>query len=211
MKNLKNKPKKAFTLVEVILAVGVITMSLTALLALLASITSSVAQVRKQSKALTVIDHVSAIMKVTDFKTVYERHSDPSKTYLIYFWDEYENTNDLENTALILRSSEDNGRTAGEAPSDDELTDNVAGGDVYRVLITLNSDMLEGRYLNADSTDGYVSGGALPTDVNSYIEACLPLRIEIFADPKFSILDESATDDENELRRITEDTIMKMR
>ncbi|MFI3290373.1 MAG: prepilin-type N-terminal cleavage/methylation domain-containing protein [Opitutales bacterium] len=209
MKNLKNKKSKGFTLVEVMLAVGVITISLTALLSLLGAITSSVAKVRQQAKALTVIDHVQSTLKIMEFEDVYGKVNKAKEKYLIYFWDEYENPDDLKNTSLILCSSEDAGRDSEQAPRGNDLLNVV--GNVFRVELSLNYYMLKDRYIDANSDRPYMAGASLPGDYKNYIEAYLPLYVDIFADPKSNILGRSATEEENDTRRVMEDTIMKMR
>ncbi|MDY6069787.1 MAG: type II secretion system protein [Opitutales bacterium] len=210
---LGGKAKKAFTLVEVMLAVGVIAVSLTALVGLLGAITASVTQIKRQSKALSLVQNVEAYLKSKTFEDVYSWVEHPTNPYVIYFWDEYTNPEDLDNTALVMCSSEDTGRTPNTPPDSDELRNRVAG-DIYRVVLTVNGEMLEGRFIDAANIDtaasGYQVGSNLPI-VENYAEAYLPIRCEIMIDPRTDILDKSATEAQNDQRRVAESTIMKLR
>ena len=56
MKHFKQKTSRgAFTLVEVMLAVGVIAVSITAMIGLLSAITANLNQIRYQNKAVAII------------------------------------------------------------------------------------------------------------------------------------------------------------
>ena len=71
MKTASFKTKRAFTLVEVMLAVGVIAISITAMIGLLASITANLNVSRHQNKAMSLLTNVETTLQMKPFNTVY--------------------------------------------------------------------------------------------------------------------------------------------
>jgi len=213
MKKNFRKNKSAFTLIEVMLAVGVIAISLTALMALLGSITSSVTQIKKQDKAIAIMQMLEAQIKVVPFERIYSAVENPSVPYLVYFWEEYQNPDDLENNAVNIVSSEDKNRTQQTPPDPEEIRDRVVG-DIYRAMLILNGEMLKDRFIDTDVIDtasiGYQPGGSLPA-VEKYAEGYLPIRARIMCDPRGDILDQSASEEANNQRQVMEETIIKLR
>jgi len=207
------KNKSAFTLIEVMLAVGVIAISLTALMALLGSITASVTQIKKQDKAIAIMQMLEAQIKVMSFERVYSAVENPAVPYVIYFWEEYQNPDDLENQAVKIVSSEDKNKTQQTPPNPEEISERVVG-DIYRAILTLDGEMLKDRFIDTDVIDtasvGYQPGGSLP-DVDKYAEGYLPICARIMCDPRNDILDQTASEEENNQRQVMEETIMKLR
>ena len=68
---LKNK-RKAFTLVEVMLAVGVMAIAISSMIGLLSAITANINQIRQQSKAVALISNIETTLKDKNFDTVYQ-------------------------------------------------------------------------------------------------------------------------------------------
>ena len=63
MKHFKQKTSRgAFTLVEVMLAVGVIAVSITAMIGLLSAITANLNQIRYQNKAVAIIANLETTL-----------------------------------------------------------------------------------------------------------------------------------------------------
>lgn len=87
---LKNK-RSAFTLVEVMLAVGVMAIAISSMIGLLSAITANINQIRQQSKAVALISNIETTLKEKNFDTVYQWVLNPTEPHVIYFWDEYQN------------------------------------------------------------------------------------------------------------------------
>ena len=63
--------KAGFTLVEVMLAVGVIAVSVTSMIGLLAAITNNLNQIRYQNKAVSLISNLETTLRTKKFDTVF--------------------------------------------------------------------------------------------------------------------------------------------
>lgn len=120
MKNNSAKNKKGFTLVEVMLAVGVIAVSITAMIGLLASITASLNITRHKNKAIALIPNIETTLEAEAFAKVYSWVQNPGVPYVIYFWDEYQNPENPDNMSLMPMSSELAG-TPKEVPNKTRL------------------------------------------------------------------------------------------
>lgn len=73
MKHFKQKTSRgAFTLVEVMLAVGVIAVSITAMIGLLSAITANLNQIRYQNKAVAIIANLETTLKMKSFAQVFD-------------------------------------------------------------------------------------------------------------------------------------------
>lgn len=207
--NLKKTAKKAFTLVEVMIAVGVLSVSLAALIGLLAAISTKVAEVRSASKAISLVNDLEVILKSKAFDEVYTWVRNPRQSYVVYFWDEYANDKDVDDPSLVCISSEDSGRRQSAPPNSEELK--RTEGNVYRVLLSLNEDALKGCRTELASPDSEYNGGPLPASADMYGEAFLPITVEVLADPVNDIVLGSGDDVKNKQRRIHTDLTIKMR
>ena len=111
--------RDAFTLVEVMLAVGVIAVSITSMIGLLGAITANITQIRHQQKAANCVALMETILRTKRFDEVFRWVSNPSQPYVVYFWDEYQNPDDPDNSSLMAVSSEDEGAIPNMPPSSD--------------------------------------------------------------------------------------------
>lgn len=202
-----SKAKKAFTLVEVMLAVGVIAISITAMIGLLASITASLTVSRHQNKAMSLISDVETTLQMKSFDTVYKWVQNPASPHIIFFWDEYQNPEDPDNSSLMTLSSEIVGLSK-EPPSAVHLS--KGEGDVYRIILTLYQSALKGKRLEIGSNSEYSSGG-LPGTPDTYALSYIPIKIDIYAEPRSNITRDEGTKEINEQRLIYSDILMKMR
>ena len=100
---LKNK-RSAFTLVEVMLAVGVMAIAISSMIGLLSAITANINQIRQQSKAVALISNIETTLKEKNFDTVYQWVLNPTEPHVIYFWDEYQNPDDPGEIYRVLVS-----------------------------------------------------------------------------------------------------------
>ena len=208
MRKYISKSRKAFTLEEVMLAVGVIAVSITAMIGLLASITASLNVSRHQNKAMTLVSNVETTLQMHSFSAVYRWVQNPSTPYIIFFWDEYQNPDDPDNSSLLTMSSELVG-TPKEPPSSTRLANGE--GDVYRVVVSLYQKGLKGQRIDVDSTMTYGGSGGLPGAPDSYALSYIPIKVDIYAEPRNNITRDEGTKEINEQRLVYSDIIMKLR
>lgn len=139
---LKNK-RSAFTLVEVMLAVGVMAIAISSMIGLLSAITANINQIRQQSKAVALISNIETTLKEKNFDTVYQWVLNPTEPHVIYFWDEYQNPDDPDNSSLVTVSSEQEGMMSGMPPDNEHLK--RSEGEIYRVLVSVYQEGLKGE------------------------------------------------------------------
>ena len=184
MKSLKEN-KRAFTLIEVMLAVGVIAVTLTAMIGLLAAITSNVNQIRYQTKSVALLANLETLLKMKSFDTVYKWVANAGEPYVIYFWDEYQNPEDVDNSSLVTLCSEMNGMTPSNPPTQEHIENSE--GEVYRVFLSLYQAGLKGQ------------------------KTRIPMKVQIMVDPRDDVINGTGDEIINEQRRVYEDIIVKMR
>lgn len=200
------KQKKAFTLIEVMLAVGVIAVSIAAMIGLLGAITNSISMIRYQSKAISLLADIETTVKMQSFNKVFNWVSDPSNPHVIYYWDEYQNFDDVDNSSMITKSSEISGRS-GQPPTSDQI--NRSEGEIYRVLLSLYQNGLKDERVRIGDPNGY-TGGSLGTP-DTYALAYVPIKVEIMVDPRENVISGAGDEATNQERRVYEDIIVKMR
>lgn len=203
----KNR-RGAFTLVEVMLAVGVMAIAISSMIGLLSAITANINQIRQQNKAVTLVANVETILKEKNFDTVYQWVLNPTEPHVIYFWDEYQNPDDPDNSSLVTISSEQEGMMSGMPPDNEHLK--RSEGEVYRVLVSVYQEGLKGEKITVGDSSEY-GGGALPGDSQMYAVAYLPVKVEILADPRDDIISGMGEESQNVQRRVYDDVVIKMR
>lgn len=207
-KRNKLRARKAFTLVEVMLAVGVIAITLTAMIGLLASITSNVNQIRFQTKAVSLLANLETTLKMKTFDEVFNWVASASNPYVIYFWDEYQNPLDPDNSSLLTLSSELPGFKQNMPP--DKANLDRSQGEVFRVNLSLYQGALKSEHVRIGDASEY-SGGALTGASTEYALAYLPIKVEIFVEPRADITSGMGNSEINDQRRVYEDIIYKTR
>ena len=203
----KNR-RGAFTLVEVMLAVGVMAIAISSMIGLLSAITANINQIRQQNKAVTLVANVETILKEKNFDTVYQWVLNPTEPHVIYFWDEYQNPDDPDNSSLVTISSEQEGMMSGMPPDNEHLK--RSEGEVYRVLVSVYQEGLKGEKITVGDSAEY-GGGALPGDSQMNAVAYLPIKVEILADPRDDIISGMGEESQNVQRRVYDDVVIKMR
>ena len=198
----------AFTLVEVMLAVGVMAIAISSMIGLLSAITANINQIRQQNKAVTLVANVETILKEKNFDTVYQWVLNPTEPHVIYFRDEYQNPDDPDNSSLVTISSEQEGMMSGMPPDNEHLK--RSEGEVYRVLVSVYQEGLKGEKITVGDSSEY-GGGALPGDSQMYAVAYLPVKVEILADPRDDIISGMGEESQNVQRRVYDDVVIKMR
>ncbi len=203
------KSKSAFTLIEVMIAVGIVAVSLTALIGLLAAIVANVNQIRYQTKSLAIVSALETNLKMMPFAQVYDKMA-KEMAFTIYFWDEYQNPDDLDNRTTQLVCSEDANRKSGEPPSDSELK--ISKGEVYRVVVYPYKIGLKGELVDIESEDVYDGSSPLPGSHTNYALLNLPLSVKIFVDPRDDIVEGLGDPQLNDRRLVLSDiVIVKLR
>ena len=197
----------AFTLVEVMLAVGVMAIAISSMIGLLSAITANINQIRQQNKAVTLVANVETILKEKNFDTVYQWVLNPTEPHVIYFWDEYQNPDDPDNSSLVTISSEQEGMMSGMPPDNEHLK--RSEGEVYRVLVSVYQEGLKGEKITVGDSSEY-GGGALPGDSQMYAVAYLPVKVEILADPRYDIISGMGEESQKVQRRVYDDVFIKM-
>ena len=198
----------AFTLVEVMLAVGVIALTLTAMIGLLASITSNVNQIRYQTKAVSLLANLETVLKMKTFDEVFSWVAPASGAYVIYFWDEYQNPSDPDNSSLITLNSELSGFKQNMPP--DKLSLDRSYGEIFRVNMSLYQAALKGERVRIGDSSLY-SGGALTGASTEYALGYLPIKVDIFVEPRSDITNGQGNAEINEQRKVYEDILYKTR
>ena len=208
MKKSFIKNKKGFTLVEVMLAVGVIAVSIASMIGLLGAITANIAQIRHQQRAVDCVAQMETIMRSKRFSEVFRWVANPAEPYVVYFWQEYQNPDDPDNSSLITVSSEDEGNVPNMPPTKEALSNSE--GSVYRALLSLYQSGLKGERI-AVGGEGQYGGGALGGDESSYALSYLPINMELFAEPREDITNGRGDTRINDERRVFQGTITKLR
>lgn len=188
--------RKGFTLVEVILAVGVVAMAILALVGLLGTTFQQVQDVVQTNQAIGVVTKVNAALDnpqvvggekipnadtATAFDAVYDlvkSATNDQPVTLYYFDKEIDFTNLGKHTGVpvVYRASNDNFTQT-------MYHDQSGAGAVFRVEIRI-SKLLENQRIFLDentyeATDAVYTSGSLP-DVSSYALAYLPLELKIY-------------------------------
>ncbi|MDR2512940.1 MAG: hypothetical protein LBD01_03990 [Puniceicoccales bacterium] len=190
---------KAFTLIEVTLAVGVLTIAVLTLIGLLGSTFSQVEEVVQTNRALSVIQTVNAALdspKIIAGDTILEGDKDTpdfdrlytvlsravdKKVILFFYTMEVKNDKGSVGTIPIVHYS------AGGIFTPEEYVTRNGVGPVFRVELSI-SKLLEKQQIELDTKDAIpknkeYDGGALPAKAEEYALAFLPLYAEVYIHP----------------------------
>lgn len=209
MKNSSRKNKKAFTLVEVMLAVGVLSVAISIMIALLGAIIGNLSQIRYQNKAITLLADLETTLRMQSFDTVFDWVRDPSQPYVIYFWDQFQNPEDPDNSSLVTVSSELPGRVKQHPPTQEELAD--SSGELYRANLMLYQNALKGNHISINSPEAVYSSGPIIAEADDYALSGLPITVEFFVEPRDDITVGAGEGSINDQRRVYTGMLMKMR
>ena len=189
--------KDGFSLIEVVLAIGIFLVTVLALVGLLGPTLQSVDEVEKTDALSSVVNTVNsflhnspAIASGSNFETVFNalaKSSDSSATLFVY--QAYREDN---SEAVKLRVGFDSDVTVADASEghvdEEDLTD--AAGSIYRVVLTPSS-VLPVTGQNASGTDvSYRSATrsittnaySLNVDFNDYMEGSFAMEVRIYAE-----------------------------
>lgn len=199
--------RSGFTLIEVVLALGVFLVSVLALIGLLAPMLQSVDEVEKIDEITSVVatvdtflqsspdigiresdpnDNEKTIITKTKFDAIYEAiHEKGEATIFIYRY--YDDQGDSEGRIrLEIGFSADEGKFVGVNSIVNQSTSspasfNEAAGPIYRVVLTASSvTPVALRSPGRDTEDGIYT--LTEADVENYPEGFLALEARIFAE-----------------------------
>lgn len=188
--------RKGFTLVEVILAVGVIAMAIMALVGLLGTTFQQVQDVVQTNQAIGVVTKVNAALDnprmvggekipnaetTTAFDAIYDlvKTAQGANPVVLYYFDKEVDFDNLgkETTIPVVYRAPSNNFTQTL------FAQQSGSGAVFRVEIRIANLLNDQRiYVDPNTyepTDTTYAGGALP-DIGSYALAYLPLELRIF-------------------------------
>lgn len=174
---------KGFTLIEVVLAIGIFLLSILALVGLLGPTLSSVEDVTQADEVTSVVNTVNAFLmnspdiapNASKFNAIYNALQE-NGLLTIFVFRQFEN-NDSDREILRVGFSSD----PDLFPSPATINNfNNAAGPIYRVLLTTSSVTPE-DHRNGDGT-GY-PGYTLSNTLTNYPEGYLAMEVRIFAEP----------------------------
>lgn len=190
------------------LAVGVIAVSITSMIGLLGAITANITQIRHQQKSANCVALMETILRTKRFDEVFRWVSNPSQPYVVYFWDEYQNPDDPDNSSLLRcrRKTRARCRQCLRRATRSKTRRATFTGRTFRSTRTV----LKANAC-ASATTPNTAAARLGGDASNYALSYLPLTIEVFAEPRQDITKGSGDDRINEERRVFQGLIMKMR
>jgi type II secretory pathway pseudopilin PulG len=199
MKNhLPRHSPKAFSLVEVILAVGVLGIAILTLVGLVSASFLQVDNIVQTNRALSVISSVNAVLNNPEFiggKKIKDIDSTTAPKFNAIYNYVREAVNGTNKTLYYLTTVTNNAQTnttgsstliynpTGTNLTRQQYTSLNGTGTVFRVTLSI-SKHLEGQRieLNAEGvpTEAIYSGGMLPPSAENFAPAAIPLHIEVF-------------------------------
>ncbi len=161
-----NSRKNAFTLVEVVLAVGVISLSLLVLAAFLTRSTRNLVKIHSQDQAEALAGRLDGFLRDKDFHTVYSWVAENSRKVLIFYT--YRPDANLGDEESTVRESDYPGLQ-------DELSRSI--GPVLKII--LKSSPLSLRHNGVDENE---STHILPANPANFAEGYLALEAWVYAE-----------------------------
>ncbi|MGB0742930.1 MAG: type IV pilus modification PilV family protein [Opitutales bacterium] len=181
-----NRSRTGFSLIEVILAIGVFLISVLALIGLLAPMLQSVDEVEKVDEITSVVNTVNAFLQssteigdpdasppVSKFDAIYNAVGSGGEATLFVY--RYYDSNDLVQLEVGFSSS--------EAVGSDAIVQNLfadAAGPIFRVVLSASS--VTPVALRSPTRDGDTGIYTLTQALNSYPEGYFAMEARIFAE-----------------------------
>jgi Tfp pilus assembly protein PilV len=196
---VSSKKQKGFSLVEVILAVGMLAVAILVLVGLVGAAFTQLESIIQTNRALAVVSAVNASLDAPElvggaripnatntntpkFKAVYDfvkTAVDGQKVILYHFNTEINNSAGGKSIIAVVY------RSASGTFTKAEYDEQNGVGPVFRVEMSI-SKLLENNRIEFDEstaapTDAIYTGGPIPSNVNFYALAFIPLYLEIYA------------------------------
>jgi type II secretory pathway pseudopilin PulG len=199
MKNTfpKHFGKAGFTLIEVVLALGVFFVSILALIGLLGPMLRSVDEIEKIDEITSVVNTLNAFLQgsaeiplrgtggvilKTKFNAIYEAISTTGGNEATIFVYRYYDDNDMIRLEIGFSESERDfvgPNSIVNKPDTNPANFNDAAGPIYRVVLTVSS-VTPVALRSANRTDGIYT--LIQDDVAGYTEGYLAFEARIFAE-----------------------------
>ena len=196
----------AFSLIEVVLAMGIFLMTVLALVGLMGPALKSTGEIKKTDEVASVVHSVNAFLQSSPwinsgsprsrFESIYSaiQADDDYSTLFVYDWYENRGEDDNGDLKLITRKEigyEDNqtGNIKNHAVVNaNRANDGIpkasfdaAVGSIYRVVLTASSAMLVDDFVD-EGTEGAYPRYKLKSAIDSYSGNYLALEVRIFAE-----------------------------
>ena len=177
---------KGFTLIEVVLAIGIFLLSILALVGLLGPTLSSVEDVTQADEVTSVVNTVNAFLmnspdiapNASKFNAIYNALQG-NGLLTIFVFRQFEN-NDSDREILRVGFSSD----PDLFPSPATINNfNNAAGPIYRVLLSASSVTPTALRNDAGATPVVYPRYTLNTPLTTYPEGYLAMEVRIFAEP----------------------------
>jgi len=181
-----------FSLIEVVLAIGIFLVTVLALVGLLGPTLQSVDEVEKTDEVSSIVNTLNAFLQnspeiapgASKFNAIYNAVADGGEaTVYIYQW--YEDANDAQDSPVIrlevgFDSNESGSVGANSIVNVNQADFSKAAGTIYRAVLTPSSVLTSGTYRSAsrNGNEVYDLVGTLAT----YLEGSFAMEVRIFAE-----------------------------
>ncbi len=191
-----DRVRSGFTLIEVVLALGVFLVSILALIGLLSPMLQSVSQIEKIDEITSVVSSVNAFLQSspdiaapgkTRFESIYDAVSPPGGNQAtIFVYRYYDDTGTDERIRLEVGFSPDESEFVGansivNDPASNPANFNSAAGPIYRVVLT-PSPVIPEEFRTNERVPPTTGTYRLETPFAAYVEGSLALEVRIFAE-----------------------------
>lgn len=197
--NAKNVTSShGFSLIEVVLAIGIFLVTVLALVGLLGPTLKSVDEVEQTDEVSSIVNTLNAFLQnspdipltsnASKFNAIYNAVGDGGEaTVYIYRW--YEDSVDAAGSPIVKLevgfASDESGIVGPNSivnqPASNRADFSKAAGTIYRAVLTPSSVLKSGTYRSVDrntSTGVYDPAGSLAT----YLEGSFAMEVRIFAE-----------------------------
>jgi len=172
--------RAGFTLTEVLLAIGVLTIAVLALIGLLGPTIGQVSDVVANTEAMSTVSKVNATLQAEDFDDVYQWVQENQPTALPTGADPPFNTNIVKNVIYALDvvqpGTDDPPRSLILLPDEDLNTELGTGEIIDGAVFTV---LFEPSQLAYPDTDGDGTPDSLPDSATNYERAYLPMNVRV--------------------------------
>jgi type II secretory pathway pseudopilin PulG len=183
-----------FSLIEVVLAIGIFLVTVLALVGLLGPTLQSVDEVEKTDEVSSIVNTLNAFVQNSPdialvaggskFDAIYNAVADGGEaTVYIYRW--YEDANDAQDSPVIrlevgFDSDESGSVGANSIVNVNQADFSKAAGAIYRAVLTPSSVLTSGTYRSASRNGNEVYD--LVGNLTTYLEGSFAMEVRIFAE-----------------------------
>ena len=189
-------PRSAFSLIEVVLAMGIFLITVLALVGLMGPALKSVNTVRTTDEVASVVDAVNTFLNTSPFiekpstsrfESIYSAINDDGyATLFVYRW--YDTANDVVRQEIGFENNQSGNVHTPSVVNANNRGDGVPSASfdeavsfIYRVVLTASSAMLVDNFVN-EGTEGAYPRYTLSNAIGAYSGNYLALEVRIFAE-----------------------------